>query len=138
MLAVADDARHGSASLVELTAELQQVAATLENGASFTGSHVLVAAGRTPRTAGVGLEVAGVALDARGFIKVDQYLQTTAPGIWGLGESAGSPMFTHVSMDDYRVVKSGITGGTRSTTGRLIPYCVFIDPEFARVGLNEV
>jgi pyruvate/2-oxoglutarate dehydrogenase complex dihydrolipoamide dehydrogenase (E3) component len=115
----------------------ESVTVTLENGASFTGSHVLVAAGRTPRTAGVGLEVAGVALDARGFIKVDQYLQTTAPGIWGLGESAGSPMFTHVSMDDYRVVKSGITGGTRSTTGRLIPYCVFIDPEFARVGLSE-
>ena len=113
----------------------ESVTVTLENGASFTGSHVLVAAGRTPR--GVGLEVAGVALDARGFIKVDQYLQTTAPGIWGLGESAGSPMFTHVSMDDYRVVKSGITGGTRSTTGRLIPYCVFIDPEFARVGLSE-
>jgi hypothetical protein len=87
--------------------------------------------------AGVGLEMAGVALDARGFIKVDEHLQTTAPGIWGLGESAGSPMFTHVSMDDYRVAKSGITGGTRSTAGRLIPYCVFIDPEFARVGLSE-
>ena len=114
-----------------------RVTMTLANGALLTGSHLLVAAGRTPRTAGVGFEVAGVALDARGFIKVDEHLQTTAPGIWGLGESAGSPMFTHVSMDDYRVAKSGITGGTRSTAGRLIPYCVFIDPEFARVGLSE-
>ncbi len=115
----------------------ESVTVTLANGASFTGSHVLVATGRTPRTAGIGLEVADVALDARGFIRVDEHLQTTAPGIWGLGESAGSPMFTHVSMDDYRVAKSGITGGTRSTAGRLIPYCVFIDPEFARVGLSE-
>ena len=115
----------------------ESVTVTLADGASFTGSHVLVAAGRTPRTAGVGLDVAGVALDSRGFIKVDEHLQTTAPGIWGLGESAGSPMFTHVSMDDYRVAKSGIMGGTRSTAGRLIPYCVFIDPEFARVGLSE-
>ena len=115
----------------------ESVTVTLDNGAFLTGSHLLVAAGRTPRTAGVGLEVAGVELDARGFIKVDEHLQTTALGIWGLGEGAGSPMFTHVLMDDYRVAKSGITGGTRSTAGRLIPYCVFIDPEFARIGLSE-
>ena len=116
----------------------ESVTVTLADGASLTGSHVLVAAGRTPRTAGVGLELAGVALDARGFIQVDDHLQTTAPGIWALGEGAGSPMFTHIAMDDYRVAKSGITGGTRSTAGRLIPYCVFIDPEFARVGLSEM
>ncbi len=109
----------------------------LDDGRAFSGSHLLVAAGRQPMTAEIGLELAGVDLDARGFIKVEERLQTSAPGIWALGEVAGSPMFTHVSLDDYRVAKSGITGGTRTTTGRLIPYCVFIDPEFARVGLSE-
>jgi pyruvate/2-oxoglutarate dehydrogenase complex dihydrolipoamide dehydrogenase (E3) component len=64
-------------------------------------------------------------------------LQTSAPGIWAIGEVTGSPMFTHVSLDDYRVVKSGIARGNRTTAGRLIPYAVFIDPEFARVGLSE-
>jgi len=113
------------------------VTVRLDDGRAFNGSHLLVAAGRQPMTADIGLELAGVVLDARGFIKVDERLQTSAPGIWALGEVAGSPMFTHVSLDDYRVAKSGIVGGTRTTTGRLIPYCVFIDPEFARVGLSE-
>lgn len=109
----------------------------LDDGRAFNGSHLLVAAGRQPMTADIGLELAGVDLDGRGFIQVDERLQTSAPGIWALGEVAGSPMFTHVSLDDYRVAKSGITGGTRTTAGRLIPYCVFIDPEFARVGMSE-
>ncbi len=86
-------------------------------------------------------QISGVALDPRGFIQVDERLATTAPGIWALGEAAGSPMFTHVSLDDYRVAKSGIEGGIegggRITTGRMVPYCVFIEPEFARVGLSE-
>ena len=109
----------------------------LADGRSLTGSHLLVAAGRRPRTDDIGLDLAGVMLDTRGFIVVDDRLRTTADGIWALGEVAGSPMFTHVALDDYRVAKSGIVGGERTTTGRLIPYCVFIDPEFARVGLNE-
>ena len=109
----------------------------LDDGRAVTGSHLLVAAGRVPRTADIGLDLAGVGVDARGFIQVDDRLATTAPGIWALGEVAGSPMFTHVALDDYRVAKSGITGGDRTTTGRMIPYCVFIDPEFARVGLSE-
>jgi probable pyridine nucleotide-disulfide oxidoreductase len=114
-----------------------QVAVRLSDGRSFSGSHLLVAAGRVPTTADIGLDLAGVALDTRGFIKVDEKLRTTAADIWAMGEAAGSPMFTHVALDDYRVAKSGITGGDRTTTGRLIPYCVFIDPEFARVGLSE-
>jgi pyruvate/2-oxoglutarate dehydrogenase complex dihydrolipoamide dehydrogenase (E3) component len=109
----------------------------LADGRSFTGSHLLVAAGRQPMTGDIGLDIAGVALDARGFISVDERLRTTAPDIWALGEVAGSPMFTHVALDDYRVAKSGIAGGDRTTAGRLVPYCVFIDPEFARVGLSE-
>jgi pyruvate/2-oxoglutarate dehydrogenase complex dihydrolipoamide dehydrogenase (E3) component len=115
----------------------ESVTLHLADGRAVTGSHLLVAAGRVPMTADIGLDLAGVALDARGFIQVDARLQTSAPGIWGLGEAAGSPMFTHVALDDYRVAKSGITGGDRTTTGRMIPYCVFIDPEFARVGLSE-
>ena len=104
---------------------------------TVTGSDILVAAGRTPQTAGIGLEQAGVQLDSRGFIRVDEVLATTAPGIWALGEAAGSPMFTHVALDDYRVAKSVILGGNRTTCSRLIPYAVFIEPELGRVGLSE-
>ena len=98
---------------------------------------MLVAAGREPMTRDIGLDIAGVTLDARGFIEVDERLATSAPGIWALGEVAGSPMFTHVALDDYRVAKSGIVGGDRTTRDRLVPYSVFIEPEFARVGLSE-
>jgi pyruvate/2-oxoglutarate dehydrogenase complex dihydrolipoamide dehydrogenase (E3) component len=107
------------------------------NGKEYEGTHILVAAGRQPRTHGIGLDKAGVELDDRGFIKVDEHLRTSAPDVWAMGEVAGTPMFTHASLDDYRVVKSGMTGGARTTVGRLIPYCVFIDPEFARIGINE-
>lgn len=117
------------------------VAVELADGRRFTGSDLLVAAGRVPMTRDIGLDLAGVALDPRGFIQVDARLATSAPGIWALGEAAGSPMFTHVSLDDYRVAKSGIEGGIagggRTTAGRMVPYCVFIEPEFARVGLSE-
>ena len=101
------------------------------------GSHVLVAAGRNPNTEGVGLEVAGVELTDRGYIKVNERLQTTAPGVWAIGEIAGSPQFTHISIDDFRVVHASLTGGNRVTTGRQVPYCLFTDPELARIGLSE-
>jgi pyruvate/2-oxoglutarate dehydrogenase complex dihydrolipoamide dehydrogenase (E3) component len=113
------------------------VTVELESGRRLTGSHILVAAGREPMTRDIGLDVAGVTLDARGFIAVDEHLATSAPGIFALGEAAGSPMFTHVSLDDYRVAKSGLEGGSRTARGRMVPYCVFIEPEFARVGLSE-
>ena len=105
---------------------------------TLKGSHVLVAAGRAPNTEGIGLEVAGVALTDRGYIKVDERLQTTAPGVWAIGEVAGSPQFTHISVDDFRVVHANLTGGNRVTTGRQVPYCLFTDPELARVGWNEI
>jgi pyruvate/2-oxoglutarate dehydrogenase complex dihydrolipoamide dehydrogenase (E3) component len=110
-----------------------------QRGAEKTleGSHLLVAAGRSPNTEGIGLELAGVELTDRGYIKVNERLQTTAPGVWAIGEVAGSPQFTHVSVDDFRVVYDSITGGKRVTTGRLVPFCLFTDPEFARVGLSE-
>jgi len=68
---------------------------------------------------------------------VNEHLATTAPGVWAIGEVAGSPQFTHVSVDDFRVVHDSITGGKRVTTGRVVPFCLFTDPEFARVGLSE-
>jgi pyruvate/2-oxoglutarate dehydrogenase complex dihydrolipoamide dehydrogenase (E3) component len=113
------------------------VTVALSDGRRLSGSHLLVAAGREPMTRDIGLEVAGVDLDERGFVKVDERLRSSAADIWALGEVAGSPMFTHVSLDDYRVAKSGIAGGDRTTKGRLIPSCLFIDPEFARIGLSE-
>jgi pyruvate/2-oxoglutarate dehydrogenase complex dihydrolipoamide dehydrogenase (E3) component len=90
-----------------------------------------------PNTTDIGLELAGVELTERGYIKVNERLETTAPGIWAVGEVAGSPQFTHISEDDFRVVRDNILGGHRVTTGRQIPFCLFTDPEFARVGMTE-
>jgi pyruvate/2-oxoglutarate dehydrogenase complex dihydrolipoamide dehydrogenase (E3) component len=104
---------------------------------TLNGTHLLVAAGRSPNTDGIGLELAGVELTDRGYIRVNERLETTAPGVWAIGEVAGSPQFTHVSVDDFRVVHDSITGGKRVTTGRLVPFCLFTDPEFARIGLSE-
>jgi pyruvate/2-oxoglutarate dehydrogenase complex dihydrolipoamide dehydrogenase (E3) component len=101
------------------------------------GSHILVAAGRTPNTEGLGLETAGVETTDRGYLKVNERLQTTARGVWAIGEVAGSPQFTHISIDDFRVVHANLTGGNRVTTGRQVPYCLFTDPELAHVGLHE-
>jgi len=101
------------------------------------GSHVLVATGRNPNTEGLGLELTGVELTDRGYIKVNERLQTTAPGVWAIGEVAGSPQFTHISIDDFRVVHANLTGGNRVTRGRQVPYCLFTDPELARIGLSE-
>jgi pyruvate/2-oxoglutarate dehydrogenase complex dihydrolipoamide dehydrogenase (E3) component len=104
---------------------------------TLTGTHLLVATGRTPNTEGLGLELTGVELTDRGYIKVNERLQTTAPGVWAIGEIAGSPQFTHISIDDFRVVHSNLTGGNRVTTGRQVPYCLFTDPELAHIGLHE-
>lgn len=101
------------------------------------GSHLLVATGRTPNTEGLGLELAGVELTERGYIKVNERLQTTASGVWAIGEVAGSPQFTHISVDDFRIVHDNLHGINHVTTGRQVPYCLFTDPELARVGLNE-
>jgi pyruvate/2-oxoglutarate dehydrogenase complex dihydrolipoamide dehydrogenase (E3) component len=116
------------------------VSAVLEqNGIEkvLKGSHILVATGRIPNTEALGLELAGVELTDRGYIKVNERLQTTAPGVWAIGEVAGSPQFTHISIDDFRVVHANLTGGDRVTTGRQVPYCLFTDPEVAHIGLHE-
>jgi pyruvate/2-oxoglutarate dehydrogenase complex dihydrolipoamide dehydrogenase (E3) component len=101
------------------------------------GSDILVATGRVPNTRDIGLEKAGVALDARGYVRVNDRLKTTAPDVWAMGDRAGSPQFTHVAGDDFRVVRDNLTGGTRSTRDRLVPYCMFTDPQLAHVGLSE-
>jgi pyruvate/2-oxoglutarate dehydrogenase complex dihydrolipoamide dehydrogenase (E3) component len=101
------------------------------------GSHLLVAGGRTPNTDSIGLELAGVETDARGHVKVNERLQTTAADVWAVGDCAGSPYFTHIGFDDFRVVLDNLSGGGRVTTGRQVPFCLFTDPELARVGLSE-
>ncbi|MBJ9621981.1 FAD-dependent oxidoreductase [Burkholderia multivorans] len=115
----------------------ERVTVRLADGSVVEGSDLLVATGRKPQTDGIGLERAGVETDARGFIKVDPQLATTAERTWAIGEVAGTPMFTHASFDDYRVLKAGIEGRPASTAGRIIPYALFIDPELGRIGLNE-
>ncbi|MGA8937594.1 MAG: FAD-dependent oxidoreductase [Acidobacteriaceae bacterium] len=104
---------------------------------SLEGSHILVAAGRTPNTKDIGLDLIGVELTDRGYIKVNERLETTAGNVWAIGEVAGSPQFTHISEDDFRVIRDNMLGGNHVTTGRQVPFCLFTDPEFARIGLTE-
>jgi pyruvate/2-oxoglutarate dehydrogenase complex dihydrolipoamide dehydrogenase (E3) component len=105
---------------------------------ALEGSHLLVAAGRRPNTDGLGLEAAGVETDARGFVKVDERLRTNVPGIYAIGDVNGGPAFTHISYDDFRILRANLLeGGSATTTGRLVPYTVFIDPQLGRVGLGE-
>jgi pyruvate/2-oxoglutarate dehydrogenase complex dihydrolipoamide dehydrogenase (E3) component len=101
------------------------------------GSHLLVATGRIPNTDGIGLDLAGVKTTKKGFVDVNERLETSAPGVWALGDCAGSPLFTHISFDDFRIVRDNLGGGRRTTTGRQVPSCLFTDPELAHVGLDE-
>ena len=101
------------------------------------GTHLLVSVGRTPNTKGIGLEQVGVELDERGYIKVNDRLETTASNVWAMGDCAGSPQFTHVAYHDFRVVRDNLKGGNRTTKDRIVPFCMFTDPELARVGRNE-
>ena len=98
---------------------------------------LLVATGRMPNTEGIGLDQVGVELNGHGYIKVNERLETTAANVWAMGDCAGSPQFTHAAYDDFRVVHENLTGGNRTTKDRLVPFCMFTDPELARVGRNE-
>ena len=102
------------------------------------GTDILVAAGRVPNTADIGLETTGVALNERGYIRVNDRLETSAASIWAVGDCAGSPQFTHVAEDDFRIIRDNLAGGNRSTRDRLVPYCMFTDPPLAHVGLSEI
>ena len=110
---------------------------TMGKEETIKASDILVAVGRTANTAGLGLDRAGIVLDARGFVAVNDRLETSTPDVWAIGDCAGSPQFTHVSFDDYRVIINNLAGGHRSTRDRLVPYCMYTDPPLARVGLSE-
>ena len=132
---------HVPAELIKVSGlsgrEVSLVARTSSGEQTIEGSHILVAAGRIPNTAGAGLDKAGVELDERGFVRVNERLETSAPNVWALGECAGSPMFTHISEDDFRIVRDNLAGGSRNTRDRFVPYCMFTDPPLAHVGLSE-
>jgi pyruvate/2-oxoglutarate dehydrogenase complex dihydrolipoamide dehydrogenase (E3) component len=117
----------GSGDSINVVVEQKGIERTLP------GTHLLVATGRRPNTEKLGLESAGIELTDRGYIKVNERLETTAPGDWAIGEVAGSPQFTHVSVDDFRVVRDNLEGDNHVTTGRLIPYTLITDPELARM-----
>jgi pyruvate/2-oxoglutarate dehydrogenase complex dihydrolipoamide dehydrogenase (E3) component len=123
------DGQRGALRIVVRTSDGERV---------LGASDLLAATGRTPNTPGIGLDLAGVELDARGYIAVNERLETSASEVWAIGECAGSPQFTHISQDDFRVIRDNLEGRPHSTRGRLVPSCVFTDPPLAHVGLNEV
>lgn len=149
---VAAEAEAGLKDLgVRIIPKARALSASRENGLTAlelsTGEQVLteavlVAVGRTPNTDGIGLEEAGIALDERGFIVVDEHLRTSAEGVWAAGDAAGTPMFTHASRSDFRIVRAQFDGlpdsdPRTSTAGRVMPYAVFTTPELGRIGLSE-
>jgi len=110
----------------------------VELSGEIAGSHLLVATGRAPNTDDLGVAAAGIELDAHGFIKANDRLETTAPGVYVMGDVKGGPAFTHVSYDDFRILRSNLLrGGNASIKGRLLPYTVFLDPQLGRVGMTE-
>jgi pyruvate/2-oxoglutarate dehydrogenase complex dihydrolipoamide dehydrogenase (E3) component len=117
--------------------EVDLAVRTASGERQIKGSDILVATGRIANAAGIGLEEAGVELDGHGYIRVNERLETTASDVWAIGECAGSPQFTHVSIDDFRIIRDNLAGGNRSTRGRLVPYCMFTEPPLAHVGLSE-
>jgi pyruvate/2-oxoglutarate dehydrogenase complex dihydrolipoamide dehydrogenase (E3) component len=105
---------------------------------TLTGSHLLVAVGRAPNSEALNLAAAGVETGERGHILVNERLETNVPGIYAIGDVVGGPAFTHISYDDFRILRANLLeGGSRTTTGRMVPYTVFIDPQLGRVGLSE-
>ena len=118
----------------------QRVRVVVQRGGmeeTIQGTHLLAASGRAPNTEDIGLELAGVELTSNGYVKVNERLETTAPGVWAVGDVTGGPKFTHISFDDFHVIRDNINGGNHVTTGRQVPFCLFTDPELARVGLSE-
>jgi pyruvate/2-oxoglutarate dehydrogenase complex dihydrolipoamide dehydrogenase (E3) component len=102
------------------------------------GSHLLAATGRKPNTEALNLEAVGIATDEHGYVRVNEFLETTVDGVYALGDVKGGPAFTHISYDDYRIVKANLLdGGSRTTQGRFVPYTVFLDPQLGRMGMTE-
>lgn len=131
---------HSTARRVARSADgrVQLTVATPEGERTLSGSHLLVAAGRTPNSDRLNLAAAGVATDKRGHISVDERLATNVPGIYAVGDITGGPAFTHISYDDFRILKANLLDNDKQTTqGRLVPYTVYIDPQLGRVGMSE-
>jgi pyruvate/2-oxoglutarate dehydrogenase complex dihydrolipoamide dehydrogenase (E3) component len=111
---------------------------TPDGDQAIDGSHLLAAAGRTPNTDSLNLSAAGIETDKHGSVKVNDRLETNVPGVYALGDVKGGPQFTHISYDDFRIIRANlIEGGTASLNDRLVPYTVFMDPQLGRVGLSE-
>jgi pyruvate/2-oxoglutarate dehydrogenase complex dihydrolipoamide dehydrogenase (E3) component len=105
---------------------------------TISGSHLLVAAGRPPNTETLNLGAAGITTDKRGFIEANERLETSAPGVYALGDVKGGAAFTHISYDDFRIIRTNLLeGGNATITNRQVPYTMFIDPQLGRVGLTE-
>src|SRR6202161_29555 len=128
-----------SAELIKVSGQSgRALSVTLRTGEqTIEGSHILVAAGRIPNTAGIGLDKTGVEVTDRGFVQVNERLDRSAPGVVALGDCAGSLLFPHISEDDFRIVRDNLAGGSRNTNDRFVPYCMFTDPPLAHVGLSE-
>ena len=130
-----------NATVKRVSSDSPQVVLNFEQGgkqATLTGSHLLVATGRIPNSDSLNLPAAGVKIDGHGFIEVNERLETNVRGIYALGDIKGGPAFTHISYDDYRILRTNLLeNGQRTTTGRMVPYTVFIDPQLGRVGLTE-
>jgi pyruvate/2-oxoglutarate dehydrogenase complex dihydrolipoamide dehydrogenase (E3) component len=115
-----------------------QIQLALQGDAVISGTHLLVAIGRTPNTDDLGLDKAGVETDEKGYIKVNDRLETTAPGVWAIGDVKGGPAFTHISYNDFQIIYANLVEGRDATTaGRIVPYSVFTDPQLGGVGMTE-
>jgi pyruvate/2-oxoglutarate dehydrogenase complex dihydrolipoamide dehydrogenase (E3) component len=122
----------------DLNGSIEMAVRTADGERILTGSHLLVAAGREPNTDWLNVEAAGIETDKRGYIRVNDRLETNVPGIYGLGDIKGGPAFTHISYDDFRIIRTNlIEHGNASIRDRLVPYTVFIDPQLGRVGMSE-
>jgi pyruvate/2-oxoglutarate dehydrogenase complex dihydrolipoamide dehydrogenase (E3) component len=118
--------------------QLKLAAESAGKSREIAGSHLLVAAGRVPNTDSLHLDAAGIATDARGFIRTNERLETNVAGVYGLGDIKGGPAFTHISYDDFRIIRTNvIEKGSTTIADRLVPYTVFIDPQLGRVGMSE-
>jgi len=118
--------------------KIQLTVHTPEGERVLTGSHLLLAAGRVPNTDKLNLDATGIQTDKRGYIPVNDKLETSVSGIYALGDVKGGPAFTHISYDDFRIIRTNLLEhGNASTRDRILPYTVFIDPQLGRVGLNE-
>ena len=117
---------------------IQLTVSTPQGEQQLSGSHLLAAIGRVPNTEALTPQAAGIHLDKKGYIQVNEQLETNVPGIYAMGDVKGGPAFTHISYDDFRILRTNLLErGSGSTQDRLVPYTIFIDPQLARVGMSE-